>query len=160
MALARKKKPAKKPRSVRAQVSREEWTARVNLAACYRLFGMRYSKHRTVPSALARQEKALRLDPGVFAASGQVSGQAPGGRYRIDPTRPSASSVSSTVINAVVSNLEIAPPALTAMATIGDQEKATAAGCDGYMAKPFRHQNLYAAIDALLLKSGPEAAIA
>ena len=35
--------PAKKPRSVRAQVGREEWEARVNLAACYRLmaeFGM------------------------------------------------------------------------------------------------------------------------
>ncbi len=43
MALARGKKSAKKPRSVRAQVGREEWEARVNLAACYRLmaeFGM------------------------------------------------------------------------------------------------------------------------
>ena len=29
--------PAKKPRSVRAQVGPEEWEARVNLAACYRL---------------------------------------------------------------------------------------------------------------------------
>ena len=56
MAVARKRKAvktggagskksavAKKPRSVRAQVSREEWETRVNLAACYRLmaeFGM------------------------------------------------------------------------------------------------------------------------
>ena len=50
--------------------------------------------------------------------------------------------------------------ALTSMATIGDHERATAAGCDAYVAKPFRHADLYAAIDALLLKSGPEAAIA
>ena len=56
MAVARKRKAVKtggasrntsaagrKPRSVRAQVSREEWETRVNLAACYRLmaeFGM------------------------------------------------------------------------------------------------------------------------
>ena len=51
MAVARTRKPAdkkasapaKKPRSVRAQVGRDEWEARVDLAACYRLmaeFGM------------------------------------------------------------------------------------------------------------------------
>jgi two-component system cell cycle response regulator DivK len=45
--------------------------------------------------------------------------------------------------------------ALTAMATKGDQEKATAAGCDAYLSKPFRHEDLYTAIDALLLKSRP-----
>ena len=50
--------------------------------------------------------------------------------------------------------------ALTAMATKGDREKATAAGCDAYVVKPFRHEDLYAAIDALLLKSGPEPATA
>ena len=50
--------------------------------------------------------------------------------------------------------------ALTAMATKGDHEKATAAGCDAYVVKPFRHEDLYAAIDALLLKSGPEPATA
>jgi len=40
--------------------------------------------------------------------------------------------------------------ALTAMAMKEDQEKARAAGCDGYIAKPIRYQELYAAIDALL----------
>ena len=41
--VSRKSAAGKKPRSVRAQVSREEWETRVNLAACYRLmaeFGM------------------------------------------------------------------------------------------------------------------------
>lgn len=40
--------------------------------------------------------------------------------------------------------------ALTAMAMKEDREKARAAGCDGYIAKPLRYQELYAAIDALL----------
>ena len=53
MAVARKRKAvktggagskksavARKPRSVRAQVSREEWETRVNLAACYRLIAL------------------------------------------------------------------------------------------------------------------------
>jgi hypothetical protein len=41
----------------------------------------------------------------------------PGGRYRMDSTRPSASSVSSTVRSAVVSHFESAPPALSATVT-------------------------------------------
>ena len=45
--------------------------------------------------------------------------------------------------------------ALTAMAMKEDQEKTKAAGCDGYIAKPLRYQELYAAIDALLLKARP-----
>ena len=49
--------------------------------------------------------------------------------------------------------------ALTSMATKGDHDMATAAGCDAYVVKPFLHAVLYAAIDALLLKSGPAAAI-
>src|SRR5471032_232056 len=40
--------------------------------------------------------------------------------------------------------------ALTAMAMKEDQEKSRAAGCDAYIAKPLRYQELYAAIDALL----------
>ncbi len=40
--------------------------------------------------------------------------------------------------------------ALTAMAMKDDEEKAKAAGCDGYIAKPLRFRELYAAIDALL----------
>jgi two-component system cell cycle response regulator DivK len=42
--------------------------------------------------------------------------------------------------------------ALTAMAMKDDEEKARAAGCDAYIAKPLRYQELYAAIDALLHK--------
>ena len=53
--------------------------------------------------------------------------------------------------------------ALTAMAMKADQEKTRVAGCDGYIAKPLRYQELYAAIDALLDErdpSAPRAAIA
>jgi two-component system cell cycle response regulator DivK len=41
--------------------------------------------------------------------------------------------------------------ALTAMAMKEDQERSRAAGCDAYIAKPLRYQELYAAINALLL---------
>ena len=40
--------------------------------------------------------------------------------------------------------------ALTAMAMKEDQEKSRVAGCDGYIAKPLRYKELYAAINALL----------
>jgi two-component system cell cycle response regulator DivK len=43
--------------------------------------------------------------------------------------------------------------ALTALAMKEDREKSLQAGCDGYIAKPLRYQELYAAIDALLLSS-------
>jgi two-component system cell cycle response regulator DivK len=42
--------------------------------------------------------------------------------------------------------------ALTAMAMKEDQEKSRAAGCDAYISKPLRYQELYTAIDALLAK--------
>jgi two-component system cell cycle response regulator DivK len=42
--------------------------------------------------------------------------------------------------------------ALTALAMKGDKEKTLAAGCDTYIAKPLRYQELYAAIDALLAR--------
>ena len=47
--------------------------------------------------------------------------------------------------------------ALTAMAMKEDQEKTKVAGCDAYIAKPLRYQELYAAIDALLAKAEPQA---
>src|SRR3954471_10376048 len=47
--------------------------------------------------------------------------------------------------------------ALTAMAMKEDQEKSRAAGCDGYISKPLRYQELYAAMDALLAKRQPAA---
>ncbi|HZG95352.1 MAG TPA: response regulator [Mycobacteriales bacterium] len=40
--------------------------------------------------------------------------------------------------------------AVTAMAMKDDQEKSRLAGCDAYIAKPLRYQELYAAIDRLL----------
>ena len=43
--------------------------------------------------------------------------------------------------------------ALTAMAMKADREKSQLAGCDGYIAKPLRYQELYATIDALLLRA-------
>jgi two-component system cell cycle response regulator DivK len=43
--------------------------------------------------------------------------------------------------------------ALTAMAMKEDEEKSQVAGCDAYMAKPLRYRELYAAIDALLVRS-------
>jgi len=46
--------------------------------------------------------------------------------------------------------------ALTAMAMKEDREKTAAAGCDGYIAKPLRYQELYAAIDELLLGAQPQ----
>ena len=40
--------------------------------------------------------------------------------------------------------------AATALARPGDKEKCLEGGCDGYIAKPFNHQQLGAAINALL----------
>ncbi len=42
--------------------------------------------------------------------------------------------------------------ALTAMAMKADQEKSQVAGCDAYIAKPLRYQELYLAIDTLLAR--------
>lgn len=42
--------------------------------------------------------------------------------------------------------------ALTAMAMKEDEEKSRIAGCDAYIAKPLRYQDLYAAIDGLLFR--------
>lgn len=47
--------------------------------------------------------------------------------------------------------------ALTAGAMKEDQEKTKAAGCDAYIAKPLRYQELYAVVDALLGKKVPAA---
>jgi len=43
--------------------------------------------------------------------------------------------------------------ALTAMAMKEDQVKSEIAGCDAYIAKPLRHQEMYAAVDTLLAKA-------
>ena len=40
--------------------------------------------------------------------------------------------------------------ALTALATKSDRERSELAGCDGYIAKPLRYQELYSKIDELL----------
>jgi len=47
--------------------------------------------------------------------------------------------------------------ALTALAMKADQEKSQIAGCDAYIAKPLRYQELYAAIDSLLGRGEPQA---
>ena len=44
--------------------------------------------------------------------------------------------------------------ALTALAMKDDQERCRLAGCDAYIAKPLRYQELYAAIDRLLCSAG------
>jgi len=54
------------------------------------------------------------------------------------------------------STLAIPIIALTSMAMKEDREKSRAAGCDGYIAKPLRYQELYAAVDALLSGRGPQ----
>ncbi len=46
--------------------------------------------------------------------------------------------------------------ALTALAMKADQEKSQIAGCDAYIAKPLRYQELYAAIDALLVRDASQ----
>jgi len=43
--------------------------------------------------------------------------------------------------------------ALTALAMKEDEERAQLAGCDAYMAKPLRYQELYRAIDKLLVRA-------
>jgi two-component system cell cycle response regulator DivK len=48
------------------------------------------------------------------------------------------------------STADIAVVALTALAMKEDQVKAMAAGCDAYIAKPIKYQELYATIDRLL----------
>lgn len=45
--------------------------------------------------------------------------------------------------------------ALTALAMKDDQERSRAAGCDAYIAKPLRYQQLYDTIDALLARPSP-----
>lgn len=48
--------------------------------------------------------------------------------------------------------------ALTALAMKEDQKRSQAAGCDGYIAKPLRYKELYAAIDSLLPNDSQAAA--
>jgi two-component system cell cycle response regulator DivK len=53
-------------------------------------------------------------------------------------------------IRAIPAAREIPILAATAKALHGDEEKCTAAGCDGYIAKPFTHRELQAAIERIL----------
>lgn len=46
--------------------------------------------------------------------------------------------------------------ALTALAMKGDEERIRAAGCDGYIAKPMRHQEFLATIATHLAEHEPE----
>ena len=50
--------------------------------------------------------------------------------------------------------------ALSALAMKADEERSRTAGCDAYIVKPVRYQELFAAIEALLAAgpSGPDAA--
>ena len=48
--------------------------------------------------------------------------------------------------------------ALTAMAMKDDRERIKSAGCDAYIAKPLRYQELYGAIDDLLTLAATAAA--
>ena len=48
--------------------------------------------------------------------------------------------------------------ALTALAMKADQEKTQAAGCDAYIAKPLRYQELYGVMDKLLFARKARAA--
>jgi two-component system cell cycle response regulator DivK len=47
--------------------------------------------------------------------------------------------------------------ALTALAMKADQERCRSAGCDAYIAKPLRYQDLYRVIDSLLSGTVPTA---
>ena len=49
--------------------------------------------------------------------------------------------------------------ALTALAMKADQEKSQIAGCDGYIAKPLRYKELYAAIDLQLALRNNQATV-
>ena len=45
--------------------------------------------------------------------------------------------------------------AVTAMVMRNDREKAVAAGCDAYIAKPYRSAEFYSVINTFFLKRGP-----
>ena len=47
--------------------------------------------------------------------------------------------------------------ALTGLVKPHDEKNALAAGCDAYIAKPLRYQELYATIDTILGKGKPRA---
>lgn len=66
--------------------------------------------------------------------------------------------VATTLLKQDSATAAIPVIALTALAMKSDQQRSRAAGCDAFIAKPLRYQELYAAIDALLLNAGPNVA--
>jgi len=59
----------------------------------------------------------------------------------------------TTLLKTHIDTAAIPVIALTALAMKEDQEKSVLAGCDAYIAKPLRYQELYATIDRLLFKA-------
>jgi len=52
----------------------------------------------------------------------------------------------TTLLKADAATRDIPVVALTALAMVGDEERIRAAGCDGYIAKPFRYQDFLARV--------------
>lgn len=55
------------------------------------------------------------------------------------------------LLKAHVATRDIRIVALTALAMTGDRERITAAGCDGYIAKPIRYQEFLKVVAEMLL---------
>jgi two-component system cell cycle response regulator DivK len=74
----------------------------------------------------------------------------------IDTQLPGMSGLEATrLIKADPATQTIPVIALAAFAMKGDETTMQAAGCDGYLAKPFRHAELIAAIERVLGLTGP-----
>ena len=64
----------------------------------------------------------------------------------------------TTLLKQNPATADITVIALTALAMKEDRERSRLAGCDAYIAKPLRYQELYAAIDSLLAEAKERAA--
>ena len=89
--------------------------------------------------------------PKSGATDGGKSGGTDGSmEFRRQESLLKAGALQDAIFNRVI--------ALTAMAMKQDRERSLEAGCDAYIAKPLRYQELYVAIDALLARGMPAAA--